>query len=128
MATPATILLADDDTTLHGMYSERLHAEGYTIVDAFDGEEALEKVAAGKPDLILLDIMMPKLNGIDVMKKLREDSATADIPIILLTALVQEINKLKDMMKPADHYLVKSEVVPADIVKTIEESLAEAKK
>jgi len=114
------VLLVDDDMTLHQMYAERLSTEGYVVVSAYDGEEALEKVVKEMPDVILLDIMMPKINGIDVMKKLREDNATSNIPIILLTALVQEINKIKDMMKPYDKYLIKSEVLPSDIINAIE--------
>ena len=119
----AKILLVDDDVTLHDMYAERLRAEGYVITSAYDGEEALERVPKDKPDIILLDIMMPKINGIDVMKKLREDEATASIPIILLTALVQEINKIKGMMKEHDQYLIKSDIMPADVIKAIEKSL-----
>jgi len=126
MAGKAKILLVDDDMTLHEMYAERLRAEGYVIVSAYDGEEALEKAYQEKPDIILLDIMMPKVNGIDVMKKLREDEKTSAMPIILLTALVQEISKIKSMMKPGDNYLVKSEIMPGDVIKTIEESLSKA--
>ena len=117
------ILLADDDSTLHEMYAERLKLEGFDIVSAYDGEEALGMAGKEMPDIILLDIMMPKINGIDVMKKLREDEKTAGIPIILLTALVQEINKIKSMMKPGDSYLIKSEVMPADVIKEVKESL-----
>jgi DNA-binding response OmpR family regulator len=129
MATPAKILLVDDDMTLHEMYAERLRAEGYNIVSAYDGEEALEKSMKEKPDIILLDIMMPKINGIDVMKKLREDEdgPMSKTPIILLTALVQEINKIKSMMKDFDQYLVKSEIMPGDIITAIEKSLSKAK-
>lgn len=129
MATPAKILLVDDDMTLHEMYAERLRAEGYNIVSAYDGEEALEKTLKEKPDIILLDIMMPKINGIDVMKKIREngDESISTTPIILLTALVQEINKIKDMMKDYDQYLVKSEIMPGDIITAIEKSLSKAK-
>jgi DNA-binding response OmpR family regulator len=124
MATSAKILLVDDDMTLHEMYAERLRAEGYNIVSAYDGEEALDKVYKDMPDLILLDIMMPKINGIDVMKKIREDEKVANIPIILLTALVQEINKIKGMMKPYDQYLIKSEIMPAQVIEAIEKSLS----
>jgi len=119
----AKVLLVDDDVTLHDMYAERLRAEGYNIISAFDGEEALEKVSKEKPDIILLDIMMPKINGIDVMKKLCEDQTTNNIPIILLTALVQEINKVKSMMKEHDSYLIKSEIMPADVIATIQKAL-----
>lgn len=128
MATPAKILLVDDDVTLHDMYAERLRAEGYNIVSAYDGEEALEKVSKEQPDVILLDIMMPKINGIDVMKKLREDETTANIPIILLTALVQEINKIKGMMHETDQYLIKSEIMPSAVISAIEKALGSSKK
>jgi DNA-binding response OmpR family regulator len=128
MANSEKILLVDDDMTLHEMYAERLKAEGYVIVSAYDGEEAIEKAYKENPDLILLDIMMPKINGIDVMKKLREDDETKGIPIILLTALVQEINKIKDMMQPYDSYLIKSEIMPQEVINTIEKSLAIKKK
>jgi len=123
MTTKAKILLVDDDMTLHEMYAERLRAEGYVVVSAYDGEEALSKVYSEKPEIILLDIMMPKINGIDVMKKLREDDATVKTPVILLTALVQEIDKVKSVMKPYDQYLIKSETMPAKIISAIEKSL-----
>lgn len=119
----AKILLVDDDMTLHEMYAERLRAEGYNIVSAYDGEEALEKAYKEMPEVIVLDIMMPKINGIDVMKKLREDEKTAGIPIILLTALIQEINKIKGMMKAHDKYLIKSEIMPGDVIKAIQACL-----
>lgn len=128
MATKAKILLVDDDMTLHEMYAERLRAEGYVVVSAYDGEEALSKVYSEKPEIILLDIMMPKINGIDVMKKLREDESTVKTPVILLTALVQEIDKIKNIMKPYDQYLIKSETMPAKIIAAIEKSLSVAAK
>jgi DNA-binding response OmpR family regulator len=71
--------------------------------------------------------MMPKINGIDVMKMLREKDETKAIPIIILTALVQEIGKIKDMMKPGDGYLVKSEIMPKDVVTKVEDSLAKVR-
>lgn len=122
----AKILIVDDDMILREMYEARLKEEGYTILSASDGEEALIKVANEKPELILLDIMMPKVNGIDVMKKLREDPETERIPIILLTALVREIDKIKDMMKNYDAYLVKSEIMPGEVVSKIKECLEKA--
>jgi DNA-binding response OmpR family regulator len=128
MATPAKVLLADDDMTLHEMYAERLKAAGYQIISAYDGEEALAKVYKEMPDVILLDIMMPKINGIDVMKKIRDDEKVNKIPIILLTALMQEISKIKSMMLPYDKYLIKSETMPVKIIDSIEECLAASKK
>lgn len=123
MANGAKILIVDDDMILREMYEARLKEENFTIISASDGEEALEKITNEKPNLIVLDIMMPKVNGIDVMKKIRENEETANIPIILLTALAKEIDKLKEMMKNYDAYLVKSEIMPGEVVKKIKESL-----
>ncbi|MEX2361712.1 MAG: response regulator, partial [Patescibacteria group bacterium] len=84
-----SILLVDDDLTLREMYFERLKAEGFTVEMAKDGEEALAKAADIKPSIILLDIMMPKINGLDVLRKLKEGEVTKNIPVIVLTALIQ---------------------------------------
>lgn len=127
MSSGEKILIVDDDMTLRELYEERVKAEGYTILSASDGEEAIDKALKEKPDLILLDIMMPKINGIDVMKMLREKEETKSIPIIILTALVQEIDKVKDMMKPYDAYLIKSEIMPKDVVEKIKSSLSKTK-
>lgn len=121
------LLIVDDDMTLRELYEERMRAEGYTILSATDGEEAIQKATSEHPDVILLDVMMPKINGIDVMKMLREKEETADIPIIILTALVQEIDKIKGMMKAGDGYLIKSEIMPKDVVEKVKQSLADKK-
>lgn len=123
MAEGKKILIVDDDLTLREMYEERLKYDGYVVIGASDGEEALEKTHSEKPDLILLDVMMPKLNGIDVMKRLREDETTKDIPIIVLTALIQEIDKLKSMMTGHDGYLIKSEQMPKEVIAKVKEIL-----
>ena len=120
----AKVLIVDDDMTLRELYEERMKQENYVIISASDGEEALEKATKELPDVILLDIMMPKINGIDVMKMLREREETAGIPIIVLTALVQEIDKIKDMMGPKDAYLVKSESLPKDVVAHVEKAIS----
>jgi len=119
MADGKTILIVDDDLTLLEMYQERFKEEGYIVIGASDGEEALKKVQEDKPALVVLDIMMPKLNGIDVLKRLRANKDTKDVPVIILTALVQEIDKLKDLMGPDDEYLVKSEDMPKDVVNKV---------
>lgn len=113
------ILIVDDDLTLREMYEERLKFDGYVVIGASDGEEAIAKTQSEMPDLILLDVMMPKLNGIDVMKKLRGDEKTKNIPIIILTALIQEIDKLKGMMTDKDGYLIKSEQMPKEVIEKV---------
>lgn len=125
MAEPK-VLIVDDDMTLRELYEERMRAEGYVILSASDGEEAIEKANKEKPDVILLDVMMPKINGIDVMKMLREKPETAGIPIIILTALIQEIDKIKGLMKEHDAYLVKSEIMPKDVLEQVKKSLGQA--
>lgn len=121
MAEGKKILIVDDDLTLREMYEERLKYDGYIVIGASDGEEAIAKTQSEHPDLILLDVMMPKLNGIDVMRKLREDEQTKDIPIVILTALIQEIDKIKGMMTDRDGYLIKSEQMPKEVMSKVKE-------
>lgn len=123
MADGKKILVVDDDLTLREMYEERLKFDGFIVIGASDGEEAIQKAQSEMPDVILLDVMMPKINGIDVMKKLREDDNTKNIPIIILTALIQEIDKIKAMMTDKDGYLIKSEQMPKEVIAKVHEIL-----
>lgn len=118
-----TILLAEDDLILAELYTDRLKQEGFTVIHASNGEDALKFVGEYNPNLIILDIMMPKMNGLDVLKALKENSETNHIPVIIVTALVQEIEKINKMMNPADAYIVKSEVLPAEIIEEVKKRL-----
>ncbi|HSI21006.1 MAG TPA: response regulator [Verrucomicrobiae bacterium] len=118
-----TILLAEDDVILAELYTDRLKQEGFTVVHANNGEDALKMVTEYNPSLIILDIMMPKMNGLDVLKALKENPETKNIPVIIVTALVQEIEKINKMMNPADAYIVKSEVLPAEIIEQVKTRL-----
>ena len=118
-----TILLGEDDIILAELYTERLKQEGFTVVHAANGEDALSFVKEYHPALIILDIMMPKMNGLDVLKSLKEDNETKNIPVIICTALVQEIEKINKMMNPADAYIVKSEVLPGEIIEEVKKRL-----
>jgi len=111
-----SILLVDDDMTLREMYTERLKAEGYGVMTARDGEEALQIATDNHPNVILLDIMMPKINGLDVLKKLKEQSETKDIPVIVLTALIQDQERKESMARGANDYIVKSETMPGEVI------------
>lgn len=84
---PKTILLADDEPDTVVLVHERLQKAGYRVVTAFTGDEVLQKTQADLPDLILLDIVMPGMNGYRVCRRLKEDNATKHIPVILFTAL-----------------------------------------
>jgi len=121
-----TILLAEDDVVLQEMYKERLLAEGYSVDLAKDGLEALSKIASTTPDLMILDVMMPNLNGIDVLKKIKAQDKTKNIPIIVATALVQDMTEIKKMLSEQDSYLIKSEVMPGDVVKLVNQKLSGA--
>lgn len=119
MANGKHLLLVDDDMTLSEMYAERLKQAGYEVTLAHDGEAGLA-AAKTHPDLILLDIMMPKMNGLDVLKAIKDDPATASIPVVLLTALIQEMEKHKGVTTGAAGYFVKSEIMPGDLIEKIE--------
>lgn len=118
-----SILLVDDDLTLREMYTERLKAEGFTVETAKDGEEALAKASDLKPNIILLDIMMPKINGLDVLRKLKQSPDTENIPVIVLTALIQDREKMESITRGADDYIVKSEMMPGDVIGKIKNLL-----
>lgn len=118
-----TILLVDDDVILVEMYNERLKMEGFNVLIAKNGDEGLKLAKEKKPDLILLDIMMPKINGLDVLRELKADSATKGIPVLLLTALIQESDRVKGLTEGADDYIVKSETMPAEVMEKIKKNL-----
>lgn len=117
------ILVIDDDITLLEMYKERLELANFQVEIATNGEEGLKKVQESKPDLILLDVMMPRVNGFDVIESLKKDQSTASIPVIMLTALVQETSKLRAQESGAVGYIIKSETMPGEVIKQIEETI-----
>ncbi len=120
------ILLVEDDNNLREIYGARLLAEGYDIVSAKDGEEALSMAVAEKPDLIISDIMMPKISGFDMLDILRATPQTKDTKVIMMTALSQVEDRERGERLGADKYLVKSQVTLEDVVKVVQEVLGEA--
>lgn len=123
MAKKTKILMVDDDKMLLDMYKERLELAGYQVETSTNGEECLVKIHEVKPDIVLLDIMMPKVNGYDTLASIKSDPATKDTPVIILSALVRDINKSRAIEAGADDYIIKSEVMPADVIKKIENVL-----
>jgi DNA-binding response OmpR family regulator len=101
------VLAADDDQDILELIVFRLERSGYTVVQAHDGAEALELAGSAKPDLAVLDVMMPKLDGFEVTRRLREDEATRKMPIILLTARSQEADIQRGFDAGADDYIRK---------------------
>lgn len=117
------IMLVEDDNSLREIYSIRLTAEGYTIVSAGDGEEALAVAVRERPDLIISDVMMPKISGFDMLDILRSTPETKDIKVIMMTALSSEDQRVRGESLGADRYLVKSQVGIEDVVNVVHEVL-----
>ncbi len=120
------ILLVEDDDALANVYLSRLEIEGFEVQRVANGEEALATTLNFKPDLILLDVMMPKVSGFDVLDILRNTPETANIKIIMLTALSQDSDKDKAEALGVDDYLVKSQVVITDVIDRIRYHLSQA--
>ena len=117
------IMLVEDDNNLREIYEARLLAEGYEIVSAHDGEEALALAVKEKPDLIISDVMMPKISGFDMLDILRSTPETRDTKVIMMTALSQAEDKERADKLGADRYLVKSQVTLEDVAKIAREVL-----
>jgi two-component system alkaline phosphatase synthesis response regulator PhoP len=119
----AKLLLIEDDATLSKMYQKKFEADGFTVATAFDGLEGLEKTVQEKPDLVVLDIMLPKLDGISVFKKMRSTPETFKTPVLLLTNFDQEDTVFECFKLGAVDYLLKSSVTPTQVVAKIENLL-----
>jgi CheY-like chemotaxis protein len=120
------ILLVEDDKSLREIYGVRLLAEGYDIVSAGDGEEALAMAIKERPQLIVSDVMMPKISGFDMLDILRSTTETKEIRVIMMTALSSEDQRKRGEQLGADRYLVKSQVGIEDVVRTVHEVLGDA--
>jgi DNA-binding response OmpR family regulator len=117
------IMLVEDDNNLREIYGERLMAEGYEIIAANDGEEALALAVKEKPDLIISDVMMPKISGFDMLDILRQTPETKNTKVIMMTALSQTEDKDRADRLGADKYLVKSQVTLEDVARVVHDML-----
>ncbi len=113
------ILFVEDDDALAGVYLVRLQAEGFEVRRVANGEEALAAATEYQPDLILLDVMMPKVSGFDVLDILRNTPETANMKVVMLTALSQEADRKRAQELGVDDYLVKSQVVITDVIERL---------
>ena len=119
----AKILLVDDDRLMVKMYQGKFEDDGYEVAVATNGELGIDKALEFKPDLILLDIMMPKVNGLEMLKRLKEKETTKKIPVILLTNVGSEEDAKHGLSLGAVAYLVKAHYDVKDIVKKVKEVL-----
>jgi len=122
------ILIVEDDNFLVEMYTTKFELEGFDVISAEDGKKGLEMVNREKPDIILLDILMPVMDGFAVLDALKKDKTTADIPVILLTNLGQKDDVKKGFEKGAVGYLIKAHFMPSEVVEKIKKILKEHKK
>lgn len=106
-SAPKTILVVDDEPDLVELIGYNLEQQGHSVVRAANGSEAIKLAKARQPDLIVLDVMMPEINGIEVARRLRSQTETASIPIIMLTAKSEEANELEGLGAGADDYITK---------------------
>jgi two-component system sensor histidine kinase/response regulator len=117
------VLVVDDDLTLNEMYQNRLKSEGAIILVARDGEEGIRMAEENHPHIILLDLMMPKFNGFEVLKALKDNPETKDIPIVVQTVLLEADKYEKAKALGATDYIVKADVMPGDVVAKVSKIL-----
>jgi len=118
------LLIIEDDPLMVRMYQKIFKFEGFEVDTAFDGEEGIEKVRKLKPTVVLLDIMMPKMNEMQVLEKIKSDPDTKKIPVIMLTNLAGQQDAENALEKGAVRYIIKSEHDPKDIVRIVKEIMA----
>lgn len=117
------ILLVEDDEVLASVYRARLEMEDFEVMEVHDGEQALTAALKYRPDLMILDVMMPKISGFDVLDILRNTPETMNLQIIMLTALSQESDRERAEKLGVDEYLVKSQVMISDVIEKVREHL-----
>ncbi len=123
MANKTKILLIEDDTFLAGMYISKLGFENFEILLANDGKQGIKLAEKEKPDLILLDILLPKVDGFEVLKVVKKNDKTKEIPVILLTNLGQKSDVEKGLSLGANDYLIKAHFMPQEVIKKIKDTL-----
>ena len=117
------ILLIEDDPFLSEMYVAKLSQSGFKTEIAADGKKGMEKIKTSRPDLILLDIVLPKIDGFEILKKIKKDSKLKKIPVILLTNLGQKNEVEKGLTLGADEYIIKAHFTPTAVVAKVKEIL-----
>ena len=117
------VLLIEDDPPMVKMYSTKLQMEGFEVEVAYDGEKGLEKTEEWKPDLVVLDLMIPKMGGMDVLKQIRANPKTKNVPVLILSNLSQEQDVQLAKELKVKEFLVKANFTPGQVVEKIKQSL-----
>ena len=118
------ILIVEDDPFLAEMYSTKINQEGFEVESAGDGKEAVEKARSTNPDVILLDIVLPKMDGFEVLQKIKKDPTLQHIKVIVLTNLGQKEEVEKGIELGADDYIVKAHFTPTEVVNKVKKILS----
>lgn len=118
------ILLVEDDTFLAGMYKTKFEMEGFKVITAEDGLKGFQLAKEKDVDIILLDILLPKMDGFEVLEKIRASKDTKDLPVIMLTNLGQKEDVKKGLERGADGYLIKAHFMPSEVVEKVKSVLA----
>lgn len=119
-----TILLLEDDAFIAGMFQAKMAMMGYTVRVATDGETGWKELTSDPPDLLLLDVVLPKKDGFEILTALRKDQNLKNLPVLLLTNLSQKPDVQKGLDLGADDYIIKAHFTPAEVVEKIEQVLA----
>jgi len=118
-----TILIVEDDKFLRELIAQKLVKEGYEISEAVDGEEGIKKIREEKPGLVLLDLILPGIDGFEVLSKMREEPGLAPIPVIILSNLGQKEDVERGLKLGAADYLIKAHFTPGEIIEKIKNIL-----
>jgi DNA-binding response OmpR family regulator len=120
----AKILIVEDDKFLRELIAKKLKNEGFDVVEAVDGEEGLKKIKEERPDLVLLDLILPGIDGFEVLARVKEDPNLAQIPVIILSNLGQREEVERGLKLGARDYLIKAHFTPGEIVEKIKNILS----
>lgn len=118
-----TILLVEDDATISSIYKAKFEADNFNVLIAQDGASGLALIKKEKPDIIMLDIILPGLDGFSVLEEVKKDKTTEHIPVIMLTNLATEDDRVKGHKMGAVDYLVKASLTPAEVSEKIKKAL-----
>jgi DNA-binding response OmpR family regulator len=117
------ILVIEDDLFLRRIINKKLLKEGYSVIEAIDGEKGLKAVKEEKPDLVLLDLVLPEMDGFEILDKIKKDPAVSKIPVIVLSNLGEKNDIERGLKTGAADYLVKAHFTPGEIIDKIESVL-----
>jgi len=116
-----TILIVEDDKFLRDLITQKLIREGFNTIEAIDGEQGVKKIKETKPDLVLLDLILPGIDGFEVLAKVKEDPVSAEVPVIILSNLGQKDDIEKGLKLGAADYLIKAHFTPGEVIEKIKE-------